>query len=118
MKLKAILLMAAALAVLTAWIFWPAAGVVLSTAALAIWRIIKRAAASAAALIRGEKGSVEGEGDVWASVNGHPSQIDVWATSEDPSAARRVKLPEGMVADQVRAVRIISGGAAIVEVLP
>lgn len=69
-------------------------------------------------LIKAEAGTVEGEGDTFVPVPGAPDLLDVWAASEDPAAARRVVLPEGMSSDQVKAVRVIPGGRAVVEVLP
>jgi hypothetical protein len=84
----------------------------------AAWAAARRGVKAVGDLIRGESGTVEGEGDVFAPVAGKAGLLDVWAASEDPAAARRVELPEGMTAAQVRAVRIVPGGAAVVEVLP
>lgn len=69
-------------------------------------------------LIKGEVGTVEGEGDTFVPVPGAPGLLDVWTSIEEPSSARRVVLPEGMTSDQVKAVRVIPGGRAVVEVLP
>ncbi|MDD5303076.1 MAG: hypothetical protein PHS14_08190 [Elusimicrobia bacterium] len=108
----------AALVVLALMLVVPKLGAAVVTAALAGLAWLALRARTIADLVLGERGKVEGEGDTWAPVDGKPSQIDVWASSEDPAAARRVVLPEGMTAGQVRAVRVIPGGAAVVEVLP
>jgi hypothetical protein len=84
----------------------------------AIWAAARQAAKAIGEILKAERGTVEGDGDIFAKVPGAPGLLDVWAASEDPAAARRVGLPEGIVAAQVRAVRIVPGGAAVVEVLP
>jgi hypothetical protein len=64
--------------------------------------------------LSGQAGSVEGNGDPWVPVKGNPNQIDVWANSE----THRVTLPPGMTSEKIRAVKVVSGLSATVEVLP
>jgi hypothetical protein len=110
---------AAVLVFLALCIFAPGVGLAVLTGAGAVWAFVRRGVKAVGALIRGERGIVEGGGDTFTPVSGKPDQIDVWAAAEDPAAARRVDLSGlGITAAQVRAVRIVPGGAAVVEVLP
>ena len=62
----------------------------------------------------GTLGPVQGKGDPFATINGDPHAIDVWFASE----VHRVQLPPGIASGRVRAVSVIPGQRATVEVLP
>lgn len=106
------------LAFLALMIFVPKLGAAVGAAGLLALTWIARKARAAIDIIKAEIGTVEGQGDSFAPVPGAPGQLDVWASSEDPAAVRRVQLPEGMTSYKVKSVRVIPGGKAVVEVLP
>jgi hypothetical protein len=64
--------------------------------------------------LAGTLGPVQGKGDPFATIDGDPHAIDVWANSE----THRVQLPPGIASGRVRAVSVIPGLKATVEVLP
>jgi hypothetical protein len=96
----------------------PKVGAAVCVGALAALAWIARKARAISGLIRAEAGTVEGQGDHFEPVADAPDLLDVWAASEDPAVARRVQLPEGIKAEDVRAVVIIPSGRATVELLP
>lgn len=86
----------------------------LGVSALAFGAYLQSTARTIYRFLAGELGPVEGKGDPFATVEGQPHAIDVWADSE----VHRVTLPPGMDSGKVRAVKVTPGGRAVVEILP
>lgn len=117
-RTKWILVLIAALFIVAAGaaIFYPDSalgkigeGAFVAAIAIGAWAI-KQVKATIGSIV----GSVEGKGDVFATVKGEPTQIDVWANG----IPNRVTLPEGMISTKVRAVKVTEGGRVTVEILP
>lgn len=92
-----------------AWIRWVLAAAAVAFAVLVGKKAIDR--------LIGETGRVEGKGDNFLLVP-DDSGVLLVSKKESPKEQIRVVLPAGCRGDQVRAVKIVSTGRAVVEVLP
>lgn len=91
------------------WIRWALALAAVAIAILTGKKVLER--------IIGEAGKVEGEGDSFLRIPDDPGVLLV-SKKDSPREQVEVVLPPGISSKDVRVVKVVSMGRAVVEVLP